>query len=234
MARTIVITQPTYFPWTGYFEQLRGADVFVVLDSVQFEAQSWQCRNRLRGVNGETFWLTVPVASHPLDTPLKDVRISRDRPKWRVNHLKSIQGALGRGPFFKETFPLFEQWLATDYERLVDLNVAGIQCVADLLGIQTEWVNASELPVGGTKGDLVLNICRHLGATTYKANAGSRDYLEPMIPQFREHGIEIVFQDWPHPVYPQRGEGFVSHMAVVDALANVGAAEVRRMIGVQT
>ena len=231
LPRTVVITQPTYLPWMGFFEQVARADIFVFLDNVQFEVQSWQCRNRLRSVGGDPFWITVPIAAHPLTMSLRDINIAHDKPNWRSSHLKSISGVLGRAPFFKQLFPLFELWLAKDYEKLVDLNISGIRRVADLLSLVTEWKLASELPVGGAKGELVLNICRHLDATVYRANAGSRAYLEPMIPQFRECGIEIEFQNWPHPIYRQRGEGFVSHMAVVDALMNVGPAEVRGMLG---
>lgn len=44
------------------------ADNFVLLDTVQLEKQSWQCRNRLKSVQGEPFWLTVPLAAHDLNT----------------------------------------------------------------------------------------------------------------------------------------------------------------------
>jgi len=47
-----------------------------------------------------------------------------------------------------------------------------------------------------------------------------------MIPQFRDAGVEIVFEDWIHPIRPQRSEGFASHLSVADALMNVGPAAV--------
>ena len=227
---TVVIAQPTYLPWMGYFEQIAKADVFVVLDRVQFENQSWQCRNRLRSANGETFWLSVPIAGHPLDVLIGDVRIARGKPKWRGKHLRSISASLGRAPFFQEVYPHLESWLSCDYEMLVDFNVDGVRHIAELLGLTPEWRVASQLPVTGAKGDLVLDICRHLGAGTYCASAGSRGYLEPTMPQFRDAGVEMVFQDWIHPTYPQRGEGFISHLSVIDALMNVGPAAVRDML----
>jgi hypothetical protein len=227
---TIVIAQPTYLPWMGYFEQIASADVFVVLDNVQFERQSWQCRNRLRGASGEPFWLSVPVAAHPLDVLIRDARIALRKPKWREKHLKSISASLGRAPFYQEVYPYVESWLSRDYEMLVDLNVDGIRLIAESLGLTPEWRFASQLPISGAKGDLVLDICRHLCAGTYCASAGSRGYLEPMMPQFRDAGVEMVFQDWIHPTYPQRGEGFASHLSVIDALMNVGPAAVSDML----
>ena len=57
---TIAISQPTYLPWLGYFDLIDQSDTFVLLDSVQFEKQSWQQRNRIKTPSG-LLWLTVPV-----------------------------------------------------------------------------------------------------------------------------------------------------------------------------
>lgn len=226
----MVITQPTYLPWIGYFEQIAHADVFVFLDSVQFERQSWQCRNRLRTATGDPFWLSVPIAAHPLDIHIRDVRVAPSRPTWRRTHLRSISASLGRAPFFDEVFPMLEAWFSRDNALLAEFNADGIRRIAKLLGLAPEWTTASQMPVGGAKGDLVLSICRHLGAVRYYANQGSRGYLEPLADDFRGAGVEIVFQDWVHPVYTQRGDGFVSHLSVIDALMNVGPAAVRAMV----
>ena len=80
--RTAVIAQPTYLPWLGYFEQMLRAEVFIFLDSVQFERCSWQCRNRIKGANGEPFWLTVPTTRHPLKTPISEVLVAPERADW--------------------------------------------------------------------------------------------------------------------------------------------------------
>jgi len=48
----IAIAQPTYLPWLGYFDLIDQVERFVVLDSVQFEKQSWQQRNRIKTPTG--------------------------------------------------------------------------------------------------------------------------------------------------------------------------------------
>ena len=60
--RLVAIHQPNFLPWLGYFDKLARADVFILLDTVQFpkKAGSWMNRARLL-VGGEPSWITVPV-----------------------------------------------------------------------------------------------------------------------------------------------------------------------------
>ena len=57
----VVILQPMYLLWIGYFGLIDIADVFVFYDDVQFIGSSWQQRNRIKISNGNWIWLTVPV-----------------------------------------------------------------------------------------------------------------------------------------------------------------------------
>lgn len=230
MRRTAVITQPTYLPWLGYFEQIAQADVFVILDTVQFEKQSWQCRNRLKGSNGEPFWLTVPLAQHPLDTPLHQIRIAPNARKWADKHLRSMTVGLGRAAAFREVYPLIAEWMSAPYEYLVDLNIAGIRLFSQMLGLAPEIIRASDLQPRGQKAELVVDLCRQVNATRYYAAAGSREYLDEQPQLFSDAGIALEYQGWPHPTYPQQGPGFVSHLAVPDALMNLGPVATRALL----
>jgi hypothetical protein len=80
----LAIAQPTYLPWLGYFGLLDQVDQFVILDTVQFEKQSWQQRNRIKTPTGLQ-WLTVPVTFRGrLGQRIVDVEI-REPEFWR-NH----------------------------------------------------------------------------------------------------------------------------------------------------
>ena len=36
---------PTYLPWAGYFNLINSVDIFVFLDDVEFNRDSWQVHN---------------------------------------------------------------------------------------------------------------------------------------------------------------------------------------------
>lgn len=56
----LYITQPTYFPWIGFFSFIMNCKKVVFLDDVQFVRSKWQQRNKI--YNKNTFqYLTVPV-----------------------------------------------------------------------------------------------------------------------------------------------------------------------------
>lgn len=227
---TAVITQPTYLPWMGYFEQIARADTLVFLDTVQFVRRSWHSRNRLVAADGNPFWLTVPVAAHPRETTMKEIRISREDGKWRHKHLQSIAIHLRKAPYFDMLFPLFETWLNRDHEFLVDLTTSGILLIAGLLNLRPRILRASSLDAGGSRAELLLNICRQIGATQYYSASGSRVYLADEEHRFQRVGIDVEYQAWTPPSYPQQCANFVSHMSVVDALMNIGPDAVRELL----
>ena len=59
----VAIHQPHYLPWLGYLAKWAAADLFVFLDTVQYEKSGYQNRNRIKTRDGPR-WLTVPVHAH--------------------------------------------------------------------------------------------------------------------------------------------------------------------------
>ena len=66
--------QPHYLPWLGYLDKVAEADLFVVMDDLQYEAQNFQNRNRMK-LNHGPQWLTVPLERGPQDERILDKRI---------------------------------------------------------------------------------------------------------------------------------------------------------------
>ena len=56
----LLITQPTFIPWIGYFDLIDQSKATVFLDNVKFSKQSWQQRNNFKTPLGlKTF--TIPI-----------------------------------------------------------------------------------------------------------------------------------------------------------------------------
>ena len=69
--------QPAYLPWAGYLHRIAISDVFVILDNVQFEKNSFTNRNRIKSPSGSV-WLTVPVSQKGhMSGTISDIKIAK-------------------------------------------------------------------------------------------------------------------------------------------------------------
>ena len=213
--------QPAYLPWLGYLDKVARADVFVYLDTVQFEKNSFINRNRIKTPHGPQ-WLTVPVKlKGHLSQTLRDTQI-QPRHTWAPKHLKSIQMNYSKSAFFGAYWKKLEILMAVEQTILAELCWRQLRFWLDEFAITTRVVRSSELTLTGSKGDLILELCRHFGANHYLSGALGRDYLE--VEKFKAAGIELEFQHYISPVYSQLWGAFVPNLSIVDYWLNCGSA----------
>lgn len=217
MSFTVSIHQPAYLPWLGYFDKINRSDLFIYLDTVQFQKNSFQNRNKIRTSDG-WIWLTVPVETKGrlYSTQIKDLTIN-NRANWRRKHLESIRTNYRRAPHFEDVFGWIAPYYERPWDRLSDLCFEMMMECTTRLGFESDIVKASEYrAVDGAKSDLVLELCKSTGATHYLSGSLGRDYLD--LESFADAGIEVEFQDYQHPQYPQVYAGFELGMGIVDLL----------------
>jgi hypothetical protein len=221
--------QPTYLPWAGYFNLMSHAEVFVLLDDVQFCRSSWQCRNRIL-LQGSEHLLTVSLTGVSLGTPICEVRLMPGI--WAAKHWATLNAAYGKtahGPQLLELLkPIYAE--ATQYTHLVDWNQRLIETLARALLIETPLVRASNLSCRGQRSSHLLALCDRLGVTEYISPRGSSDYL--MEDNFAGNGrIALRYQTFtPAPYAQRKALAFVSHLSVVDVIAQQGLDFARRYV----
>jgi hypothetical protein len=74
--------------------------------------------------------------------------------------------------------------------------------------------------VKGERMERLVNICEFFGADTFYEGAAGKSYMD--VDSFSRRGIQVEFQDYRHPTYPQIYGEFVSHLSVIDLLFNQG------------
>jgi len=225
----VAIHQPHFLPWLGYLHRMAQADLFVLLDHVQFERRNYQNRTLFR-MNGEARWLTVPVVQRSRDERIVDKEVDNriDGAKWwSPNHFTTLRHAYRDARFFHTYAAEFKRLFDTRWDKLVDLNQAGLDLLREVFGIRTPLVRSSEFAVEGARMELILNVCRAVGADTLIAGmGGSRGYLDA--DAFARAGVRIEYHDFKHPQYPQGGRGaseavpFIKGLSAIDMLFNCG------------
>jgi hypothetical protein len=213
----VAIHQPQYLPWLGYLDKLDSADLFIILDTVQFKKHEWQNRNRIRTNEGWQ-WLTVPIIDR-FPERIDRVAVSSGV-DWARKHRHALALQYGKAPYWEPVGPALLALLERPWTRLCDLNVAALDLLCDHLGIATPRRLASTLSAREEPTDRLIDLCRAVGGTTYLAGQGGAGYMD--LARFAQADIAVSAQGYRHPEYPQRYTPFVSHVSVVDLLLNCG------------
>jgi len=215
----ISILQLSYLPWLGFFEQMHRSDQFVLYDDVQFTRRDWRNRNRIRVQEGSA-WLTVPVIQkNKYKQSLIDVKIDNSV-SWKRKHLETIRCHYSKTPFFDLYFPWCEKIFNGEWSYLLDLSLETIQYLKQELKINTPLLRSSELVESGNKTKRLISICKELKATHYLSGESARNYI--IDSEFSRQNIKLEYQEYQHPKYPQRYEGFVPFLSTIDLLFNCG------------
>lgn len=211
--------QPVYLPWLGLLHKIAISDAYCYLDTVQYQIQDWNNRNKVKTANG-SIYLTVPVkAKGYLDKKIKDIEIDYNT-NWRRKHWKIIYFNYKKTPFFDKYAPFFEELYKNDWKYLTSLNDYMLKWFLKELGIKVNYCKSSDYDFTGNKSDLIIDMCKKLGADKYIFGALGKDYAEK--DKFDKVGINIYFQEYIHPAYEQRWGEFLPYMSIIDLLFNEG------------
>ncbi len=217
--KIVGVLQPGYLPWLGFFEQLDRADLFVIYDDVQYDKNGWRNRNRIKTSQGVQ-WLTVPVLmSDGTGRLIKDIRID-NRQKWQKKHLKSIEQNYRKSLYFEKYFHIFENGFSSKWDKLIDCDMFFIEKLKEILGINTPIVFSSDLKSKGKSTERLINVLTQLDATDFYEGIAGKDYIDENV--FNNAGINLVYQNYTHPVYNQMYGEFVPYLSVVDLIFNEG------------
>jgi hypothetical protein len=222
--------QPAYLPWLGLIHKASLADIFIYMDDVQYLEQDWNNRNQIKTGNNQSSWLTVPVdLKNSSSRILKDILIKDEglpfEKSWRAKHWNALQMSYGKAPYFKEYRPLFEGlYCDVSWKFLSELNLKILTQLFEIFQVKAKVVVASELNFLEKKSDLILEHATHFEADIVVTGMHGKDYIQTE--DFKKKGVKVVFQDYQHPVYPQRFEGFVPRLTCLDLLFNCGPESV--------
>jgi hypothetical protein len=229
----VVILQPSYIPWRGYFDQIRRADLFIFYDDIQYDKHGWRNRNQIKTAQGKQ-WLTIPVHSHGVTDgiPIKNVRIDWSKP-WAKNHLKALTFAYNKAPYFKRYSPLIESFYSRRDETLADFTIVTTETLARTLGIlSTRFMRSSEITgINCQKTDRLIQILTKVGAKHYISGPSAHDYIER--DKFDAAGISLEYIKYDYPAYEQLYPPFEPFISVLDLLFMTGERALDYIVNIQ-
>ncbi len=220
----VAIHQPHYFPWLGYLAKMASVDQFILMDTVQLEKKSCMHRNRIIDLDGQIRYLNVSCEKHNhFEREYRDFR-TKDFETWSGRQKGIIIRAYKKSDFFEEIWNAISPIFDVEHELLCEVTIHSINILRDIFKIDTSLIMQSDLKVDSSlkKEKLILGLCKAAGANVYYAGRGaSMQYLD--VEECKREGINVIYQDFLHPVYQQLGNHpFVPGLSALDLLFNNG------------
>ena len=217
----IAIHQPNYLPWIGFFDKLDQVDYFVLLDNAIHSKSGFVHRNKIKTPT-DSFTLTVPLKNK--ESPINEILIANET-NWNLKHWKAIEFNYKKSPYWHLYKDGFENIFLQKWPYLSDLNITLIKHITFLLSIDTHLVKESDLNMNlGNRNTRNINIVSFLNGTIYISGEGARIYNDSQL--FKEHNIELIYQKFTHPSYPQRWGQFIPNLSIIDMMFNCGPSTI--------
>ncbi len=229
MRPAVVVHQPHFLPWLGYYSKLANADVFILQDNVQFRRRYYQNRTLIRSPQGTVQWLTIPVCANRT-TLIRDVVVAT--PHWTNTARRALQHSYGSLPYFAQHWDVLDSALRRGDRYLVDICEATLSATLGLLQLSPTIARLSALDVRGTDPTAnIVNACAHFAGRTYIFGEGggrarhSESRIQASGIQVRQQLFRCKFEKTP-----EAEAATVTNVSIVEFIFRYGPANTRALI----
>lgn len=149
----------------GFFEKMNLADIFVILDDVQYKKNNWQNRNKFLNKNNVEEFFGVQVEKEATKKLINEVNVVGG--PWRKKTIKKLQQN-----FNIDTSNIYS------HSKLIDINMMSIVWGRKKLSINKPMILSSDLFIKTKSTQRLVDICNEVGATEYISGMGGKSYLD--------------------------------------------------------
>ena len=194
----VAIHQPNLFPRLKTLQKLALADVWIVLDDVQYCQREYQNRTYIVPLKGKNYWCTLPVVlCNGQKTNIRDVTFAVDN---SINILRNVfkysyKGAIENKEIFDSILMQMESKSQSSFTEFV---VESELALLRLAGFSPQVIYSSTIndtTLGKT--EKLVALCNALKADTYIADSGGINYIEESL--FDQCHINILWRVWVKP-----------------------------------
>jgi hypothetical protein len=211
------IHQPNFFPRLSTLAKLFTADIWVVLDDVQFARRDYQHRCRVAGPDGTERWLTVPVhLPAGRATLIRDVVIAD--PDQASQHVSDIiRRDYRHSPYWTDVCDVVAQVneVFARSDRLAEVSQASTLALLRALRWNGVACRSSDLSASAGRSQRLADLTAAAGAGTYVCGTGGARYLDPM--PFASSRLGVIYFQPPQSPGGEPGHQYVSALTAFAA-----------------
>jgi len=238
----VVVHQPYFLPWIGYFSKLFYADKFIVLDDVNYPAHQLINRTKIINPQGEVMWVTLPIGEH-IYTKIKDINlaslpykeIDKHRERDKIN--RTLKSSYSKARFFKSNITAIENILTDSFNNsdlLSEINVSIIVHIMNLLELKTpQIIYSSQFQTTNDATDRIISLCKKNQCDTLITGSGGLEKHDWDKMSDNEINTCVQYYYENHPTYYQTRRtqlGFERALSIVDCIFNEGIEYTKSLI----
>lgn len=220
MSKTVVISQPMFFPWVGIFEQLKLSDIFVHYNDVQLpQGASFTNRVQIKTKDG-SLWMTVPLKKKDGSKKLiKDALIQYES-DWESKHLKMLEMNYAKTPFKNEMLEIVNSVYKMKFEYISQLNIFALELIANYFGYNKKFETSSNYPLNSSSSQKLVDIVNMFRGQKYITGLGALNYIDYDL--FEKNGIRLEYMQYLKVEYPQFYGDFNPYVSILDLISYMG------------
>lgn len=209
----ISIMQPYLLPYIGYWQLIQTSKYFVILDDVNFIKKGYINRNSIL-LNNRPYRFTLNLVNSSQNKLIKDIKIGNDT----KSILKTIEHSYKKSPFFKTTFPIFEDIFTNTEKNLSKFIGYSLIEISKYLGLKTDFIYSSKIikKVNLKSQDRILEICQKLNADHYINNISGLNLYDYNL--FLKKKIKLSFLKTNQTSYKQFKDKFIPNLSIIDIM----------------
>ncbi len=215
----VVGHQPQLMPYIGILNKISKADIFIIVDHVQYVRRYFYNRTYIK-LNDRKQLLTVPVLSKgEYYSPINMIKIN-NKEMWIRKHLKTIQIAYAKAKYFSSYYDKVEEIYLKRHEYLSEFTSELLIFFLKEFELVNDIRFSSNMQLSCNKTELLIELINAVGGNIYISGEGAREYFDEEL--FNKSGYKHLFNKFYHPVYPQLGKSVIEGMGCIDLLFNCG------------
>jgi hypothetical protein len=219
----VVISQPMYWPWPGFLEQMMLADIYIWLDDVQFSKGSFTNRIQIKW-GDDRKWISIPLKGKGTNCLISDLQHNHDN--WLRAHKEALKASFKKYHYQIETLSLLDDLNVS--ASLIDNLILSTELMAKRLKILPRQIlRSSQLAVKSHSSRRVLDLVRAVNGSHYITGHGAARYLDHAL--FETHDIAVSYMDYNVKPWSQQGseQSFTPYVTTLDLLAAEGHNKAR-------
>ena len=134
--KLVVIHQPDFMPYLGFFQRLITADIYIVLDNVQYVrgSRTQTSRDKIKALNGEK-WINVGIQKPLYKSRIDEIYLLKDN-SWKERSLNLIKENYRKADYFEEVYPYIENSIRLNVIRWLISIWLQLICLLSYLGLK--------------------------------------------------------------------------------------------------